>query len=77
MKHRSRDVTATPPTPVSGFGEQGINSREAPSSARPAFTLPNKVSAQQIQQESFRYGGGRSAGNRSLETNQNMQKRQP
>jgi hypothetical protein len=57
----------TPPTQVSGFGEQGIHSREAP---RPTTSnLPKTVSARQILRDSFRYGGGRSAGNRSLAAN--------
>jgi hypothetical protein len=62
------------PTPVSGFGETGIRSRPSPS---PASNLPETVSARQIQQESFRYGGGRSAGNRSLVDNINRKINQP
>jgi hypothetical protein len=33
------------------------------------FTLPDKISAADIKGQSFRYGGGRSAGNRSLADN--------
>jgi hypothetical protein len=55
-----------PPTPVSGFGETGIRSRE---STPPSFELPETVSAADIKAQSFRYGGGRSAGNRSLSAN--------
>jgi hypothetical protein len=64
----ARRAPITPPTPVSGFGETGIRSRET---APPSFNLPKTVSARQIQQDSFRYGGGRSAGNRSLASNFN------
>jgi hypothetical protein len=62
------------PTPVSGFGHSGIKSREP---AKPTFTLPDKVSAAQIQQDSFRYGGGRSAGNRSMQANYDRKRNQP
>lgn len=34
-----------------------------------AFQLPEKVSQQSIKDGSFKYGGGRSAGNRSLADN--------
>jgi hypothetical protein len=33
------------------------------------FKLPEKVSQADIRDQSFRYGGGRSAGNRSLQAN--------
>lgn len=33
------------------------------------FKLPEKVSQQEIKDGSFKYGGGRSAGNRSLADN--------
>jgi hypothetical protein len=63
----------TPPKMVSGFAK-GIRSRETPS---PTFKLPETVSARQVQQDSFRYGGGRSAGNRSLAANINRKVNQP
>jgi hypothetical protein len=50
---------------VSGFG-QGIRSAPSPS---PVSSLPESVSARDIKAQSFRYGGGRSAGNRSLASN--------
>jgi hypothetical protein len=61
---RARSVT--PPAPVSGFAESGIRSRQSPS---PAFKLPEKVTQSDIRDNSFKYGGGRSAGNRSLVDN--------
>jgi hypothetical protein len=33
------------------------------------FKLPEKVSAKDIHDQSFKYGGGRSAGNRSIQAN--------
>jgi len=62
------------PKPVSGFGESGIRSRE---STPPNFKLPETVSQRQIQQESFQYGGGRSAGNRSLSANMTRKVNEP
>jgi hypothetical protein len=62
------------PKPVSGFGETGIRSRETP---RPTSNLPETVSARQIQHESFRYGGGRSAGTRSLAANMTRKVNKP
>ena len=41
------------------------------------FKLPENVSQEQIRDQSFKYGGGRSSGNRSLATNNDIQKRQP
>jgi hypothetical protein len=41
------------------------------------FKLPDKLTQAEIRDGSFRYGGGRSSGNRSLEANRDMQKRQP
>jgi hypothetical protein len=64
----ARRAPIAAPTPASGFGETGIRSRE---SAPPSFELPKTVSARQIQQDSFQYGGGRSAGSRSLAANIN------
>lgn len=34
-----------------------------------SFKLPEKVSAKDIRDQSFKYGGGRSAGNRSIQAN--------
>jgi hypothetical protein len=68
---RARPVT--PPTPASGFGESGIRSRQSPSSA---FKLPEKVTQSDIRDNSFKYGGGRSAGNRSLADNANRRNNQ-
>jgi hypothetical protein len=34
-----------------------------------SFKLPEKVSQKDIKEQSFRYGGGRSAGNRSMAEN--------
>lgn len=34
-----------------------------------SFKLPEKVSQSEIRDQSFRYGGGRSAGNRSIAEN--------
>jgi hypothetical protein len=56
----------TPPKMVSGLGGQPIKSRPAPT---PVSSLPETVSAADIKAQSFRYGGGRSAGNRSLASN--------
>jgi hypothetical protein len=61
---RARPVT--PPKAVSGFGETGIRSRPTPA---PTFKLPEKVTQAQIKDQSFKYGGGRSSGNRSLADN--------
>jgi hypothetical protein len=44
---------------VSGASGAGIRSAEGPTRT---FELPANVSAKQVQQDSFRYGGGRSAG---------------
>jgi hypothetical protein len=41
------------------------------------FKLPEKLTPAEIRDGSFRYGGSRSSGNRSLEANKDMQKRQP
>jgi len=62
----ARRAPIAAPTPVSGFGETGIRSRQ---SASPAFKLPEKVTQSDIRDNSFKYGGGRSAGNRSLADN--------
>lgn len=36
------------------------------------FTLPEKVTQKEIHAGSFKYGGGRSAGNRSLTVNKKL-----
>ena len=41
------------------------------------FTLPEKVTQKEIRDGSFKYGGGRSAGNRSLADNRKVQEKQP
>jgi hypothetical protein len=41
------------------------------------FTMPDKVTQSQIRDQSFKYGGGRSAGNRSLKANQDLKAKQP
>jgi hypothetical protein len=41
------------------------------------FTLPDKVTQKEIRDNSFHYGGGRSAGNRSLSDNRKRQEKQP
>lgn len=42
-----------------------------------SFKLPDKVSQKDIRDGSFKYGGSRSSGNRSLEENRKMQEKQP
>jgi hypothetical protein len=49
----------------------------ADKSADSKFKLPEKVTPAEIRDGSFRYGGSRSSGNRSLEANKDMQKKQP
>lgn len=44
---------------VSGGSGAGIKSVEG---SNRSFTLPEKVTAQEVKSQSFRYGGGRSAG---------------
>lgn len=41
------------------------------------FKMPDKVSQQAIKDESFRYGGGRSAGNRSIADNAQRKVQEP
>ncbi len=55
----ARQPPVAPAKVVSGESGAGINSAEGPSRA---FALPSSVSAKQVRQDSFRYGGGRSAG---------------
>lgn len=62
-----------PPTMVSGNAstslptDSDVANRDR--SGDNKFKLPNKVSTKDILDGSFRYGGGRSAGNRSLADN--------
>lgn len=49
----------------------------ADKTAESKFKLPEKVTPAEIRDGSFRYGGSRSAGNRSLEANKDMQRKQP
>jgi hypothetical protein len=55
----SRQLPVEPTRVVSGASAQSIKSADRP--ARD-FTLPDSVSAKEIQAGSFKYGGGRSAG---------------
>lgn len=55
----SRQPPIEPAKVVSGASGAGIKSADTP---RPTFQLPESVSAREIQQQSFRYGGGRSGG---------------
>lgn len=41
------------------------------------FKLPEKVTPNQIKDQSFKYGGGRSAGNRSIQANKDRKENQP
>lgn len=41
------------------------------------FKLPEKITAAEVRDGSFKYGGGRSAGNRSFQANQDRLKKQP
>ncbi len=59
----ARQPPIEPAKVVSGESGAGIRSAEGPSRT---FTLPVNVSAKQIQQDSYRYGGGRSAGRLSV-----------
>jgi hypothetical protein len=42
-----------------------------------SFSLPDKVTPAQIRDQSFKYGGGRSAGNRSMKVNKDLKEKQP
>jgi hypothetical protein len=63
VREQSPSPTRQPPIEpakvVSGASGGGMRSAEGPART---FILPANVSAKQIQQDSFRYGGGRSAG---------------
>lgn len=58
-----------PAKQVSGFGSKAGIDKADPANADKTgdnkFTLPEKVTQQEIRDGSFKYGGGRSAGNRS------------
>jgi len=70
----SRQPKIQPPKMASGFSK-GIHSIERnPTST---YTLPDKVSQKEILDGSFKYGGGRSAGNRSLADNIRQKINQP
>lgn len=61
-----------PATVVSGMPgiEQPITNKSPPlyrDSAGPKFKLPETVSPSEIKEQSYRYGGGRSAGKKSVE----------
>lgn len=62
-----------PPTMVSGNAStslpDGSDVANKDRSKDNKFKLPDKVTTQEIRDGSFRYGGGRSAGNRSLADN--------
>jgi hypothetical protein len=64
----TRAEPIVPATIVSGASGNSLKATPRPGVSR-SFELPAAVSAKQIQQDSFRYGGGRSAGNRSLADN--------
>ncbi len=42
-----------------------------------SFKLPDKVTQSQIRDQSFKYGGGKSAGNRSMKANKDLKEKQP
>jgi hypothetical protein len=63
------------PTAVAGVSNTRASAPDAANadkSGQNNFKLPEKVTQQEIKDGSFKYGGGRSAGNRSL--NDAMQK---
>ena len=70
-----------PAVPASGFAGTNVPKGSGPKTVedRPKepFKLPEKVSQEEIKDQSFRYGGGRSAGNRSLKDNRKRQENQP
>lgn len=59
-----------PPKPVSGFsGYRSPTPDDVANKDRSkdiSFKLPEKVTQDEIKENSFKYGGGRSAGNRSI-----------
>jgi hypothetical protein len=72
----------TPATVVAGVSTQTA----LPKSANPAnadktgenkFELPDKVTQKEIRDGSFKYGGGRSAGNRSVADNLQSKVQEP
>jgi hypothetical protein len=70
-----------PPTQVGGVTTSGagldndLANRDR--SGDNKFKLPEKVTQQEIKDGSFKYGGGRSAGNRSLADNKARHEEQP
>jgi hypothetical protein len=62
-----------PAVPASGFAGTNVPKGPGPMTVteRPPvdFKLPEKVTPAEIKDQSFKYGGGRSAGNRSLADN--------
>lgn len=58
-----------PATVVSGASNTKASAPDAANADKTGqnkFTLPDKVTQQEIKDGSFKYGGGRSAGNRPL-----------
>ncbi len=49
----ARRAPITPPTPVSGFGETGMHSRECNHFAARHSSLPGTISAKQVYQKRF------------------------
>jgi hypothetical protein len=69
-----------PPTQVGGVSNKGANLDDTANRDRSGdnkFKLPEKVTQQEIKDGSFKYGGGRSAGNRSLADNKARHEEQP
>jgi hypothetical protein len=59
------------PDPDQGKKDLANKDRDA------SFKLPEKVTPAQIRDQSFKYGGGRSAGNRSMKANKDLKEKQP
>lgn len=72
----ARQPPIEPPKIVSGQSGAGIKSRESNEGEARNFVLPERMSFDEIREASYRFGGGRSAGNRSLADNQARQKTQ-
>lgn len=69
---RPNPTKIEPPKMVSGNGvvkHSGEDVANKDRSGQNTFKLPDKISAAEVRDQSFRYGGGRSAGNRSLADN--------
>lgn len=69
----ARQPPIEPAKIVSGQSTGSIKSAEGPARS---FVLPEQMSYDEIREASCRFGGGRSAGNRSLANNQLRQKTQ-